>query len=69
MFSVYIVDSCRIHDDHAMLWRERETHHQHCKQLMKEFSILKLKYKRVSGYRADLVFQKQYLLSVAGSLM
>lgn len=48
------------------LQREREKHRQHCHVLVTDLAIVKLKYRREAGYRADLMYQKDYLLMLAG---
>ena len=52
----------------ALLKRERERHQVHCKKLVSKIFELKIRCKRESGYRADLIYQKNYLLVLMGGL-
>jgi chromosome segregation ATPase len=47
--------------DEGALVREHERHKEHCRILCSEVVRLRLKCKRESGYRSDLVYQKRYL--------
>ena len=47
----------------TMTWvQEKERHHEHCETLMSELTVLRLKYRREAGYRADLIYQKHYVI-------
>ena len=46
--------------------RERAKHQEHCRLLTKEVMLLRKRYRRETGFRSDLVYQKNYLTMLMG---